>query len=126
MARKFNRWEPSRWKKPNEITSVRLSSRLVGLSPVPMVPLLVSESSGPRSTSACKSWASLAPTRDPLRQNRISRRQAGNFIPRHIHTLPKVHGNSPGIVMVRGSEPEVRTLHFTYEIQAGLILIPID
>jgi hypothetical protein len=46
--------------------SVILSSALAGLSPVSIVRLLVSESSGPRSTSACKSSASHAPTRIPF------------------------------------------------------------
>src|SRR5258708_30993820 len=87
MARKFNRWELSRWKKPSAITSVRLSSRLVGLSLAPMALQLVSESSGPRSTFVCKSSASLAPARNPLRQNRISARRArdlGTTV--HLHT----------------------------------------
>jgi hypothetical protein len=39
----------------------------VGLSPVPMVRRIVSESSAPRCTSACKSSASHAPPRIPFR-----------------------------------------------------------
>ena len=51
--------------------SVKLSSALAGLSPVPMVRLLVSESSGPRTTSACKSSASHVPSEISFPRSRV-------------------------------------------------------